>query len=182
LDEVSGYSGWGVAFSHDGSISLCRLADVYMPASSNEDRPRYDVEKLGRLIQALRNNELYVAAIDDRTRDEVRAPKGFWRGEWRYYRDRQLEARSIRGRPSGLVYLDPRLMVSQAGAPERLAWKFTKEILSGREAPRGHGRLIALARQVQPRLKAAGHNLTDDTIASYIRKSLKEWEEKHPGR
>jgi hypothetical protein len=82
----------------------------------------------------------------------------------------------------GSAYLNPRLIVSQSGTAQQLAWEFAKEILRSPHAPRrGHGQLTAVARLVQPRLKAAGYVLKIDTVADYLRPGLKDWHKEHPG-
>jgi hypothetical protein len=62
-----------------------------------------------------------------------------------------------------------------------LAWHFAQHFLKGPDAPpRGRGRLTALAALVQPGLKTAGHELSIETIADYLRPSLRAWEAKEP--
>ena len=65
-----------------------------------------------------------------------------------------------------------------------VAWAIAEQILADdRRGPqRRHGRLTALARAVQPLLKAGGHNREIDTITKDLRRSFREWEEKNPGK
>jgi len=65
-----------------------------------------------------------------------------------------------------------------------VAWEIAEQILADdrRRPQRRHGRLTALARAVQPLLKARGHNREIDTITKDLRRSFREWEEKNPGK
>jgi hypothetical protein len=65
-----------------------------------------------------------------------------------------------------------------------IAWEIAEQILADdRRRPRpGRGRLTALARAVQPLLKARRHNREIDTITKDIRRSFREWEAKSPGK
>jgi hypothetical protein len=65
--------------------------------------------------------------------------------------------------------------------PAKLAWEIAEQILSGNaKPPRGHGRLTALARRVQPELAKKGHKREIDSIAKLIRAALKLWQAKNP--
>ena len=62
-----------------------------------------------------------------------------------------------------------------------VAWEIAKQILEdeSRTPPDRHGQLVALARAVQPLLKARGHTREVDTIRKYIRSDLREWHPKN---
>ena len=144
-----------------------------------------DTEAVRRLVLALQNGEVLVEAIDTQTHERVRLPPGFW---WGWILGKDGTAATLQalqgGRRVRPVYLDPRLVIPQPETePKRLVWRIAEELLSAGEGPpRGHGRQIRLARMVQPKLKAAGYgDLKDNTVADYLRDSLREWEAKHPG-
>jgi hypothetical protein len=69
-------------------------------------------------------------------------------------------------------------------SPKAVAWKIAEGILLDEEKrpPRGHGRLTALARAVQPLLKQEGYPREIDTIAKDIRPSFHDWERRNPGK
>jgi integrase len=64
------------------------------------------------------------------------------------------------------------------------AWEIAEGILAdeGKRPPRGHGRLIALARLVNAALRKRGIQYEDDSIGKSIRPSLREWESKNPDK
>ena len=181
---MSGWDGWEWADWHAGDISLEGFDPRAMIGAIDDDGPRYDVEKLARFSRALLTGEVCVGAIHAGTGDEVTVSRRFWLGECVYYRHAHVGAKNpIKGQPPSFVYNSPWIIVPQPGAPVRLALKIAEEILNADKGPpRGHGRLIRLARIVQPKLKAAGHDLSENTIADYIRDPLRDWEKKHPGK
>jgi hypothetical protein len=63
-----------------------------------------------------------------------------------------------------------------------VAWEVAEEILAdtSRRPMRGHGRLTALARAVQPLLEKRGHSREIDTIVKSIRASFRNWEIENP--
>ena len=66
---------------------------------------------------------------------------------------------------------------------DELMWDIASDILESEQKPkRGHGRLTALARMVQPELSKQGHERLVESICKSIRRSLREWEAKNPGQ
>ena len=66
---------------------------------------------------------------------------------------------------------------------DELAWDIALRILESEQKPkRGHGRLTALARMVEPELSKEGHKRLVESICKAIRPSLREWEAKNPDR
>jgi len=65
-----------------------------------------------------------------------------------------------------------------------IAWEIAAQILAddSRRPQRAHGWRTALARAVQPLLKARGYNRELNTITKDIRPSLREWEAKNPDK
>jgi hypothetical protein len=63
-----------------------------------------------------------------------------------------------------------------------VAWEIAEKILEdeGGRPPRGHGRLTALARAVQPLLMERGHTREVDTITKYIRAEVCKWQMDNP--
>ena len=66
----------------------------------------------------------------------------------------------------------------------KVAWEIAEQILAdhGRRPQRSHGRQRALARAIQPLLRARGYSREVDTIAKDIRPGLREWEAKNPDK
>lgn len=66
----------------------------------------------------------------------------------------------------------------------KVAWEIAEQILAddGRRPRRGHGRQRALARAIQPLLRARGYGRKVDTIAKDTRPGLREWEAKNPDK
>jgi hypothetical protein len=184
FDDAQGDTAW--------LFATATLAEEGIPSFSCWDPlPYYSVDRrepteaVRRLVLALQNGEVLVEAIDTQTHERVRLPPGFW---WGWILGKDGTAATLQalqgGRRVRPVYLDPRLVIPQPETePKRLVWRIAEELLSAGEGPpRGHGRQIRLARMVQPKLKAAGYgDLKDNTVADYLRDSLREWEAKHPG-
>jgi hypothetical protein len=65
-----------------------------------------------------------------------------------------------------------------------VAWEIAEQILAndGRRPRRRHGRQRALARAIQPLLRARGYSREVDTITKDIRPGLREWEAKNPDK
>jgi hypothetical protein len=83
--------------------------------------------------------------------------------------------------PIALLSPGPKSGETSAAA---VAWEIAIEILEhdDRMPRRAHGRLMALARAVQPLLKERGYSRELDTIAKDLRPSLREWEAKNPDK
>ena len=75
----------------------------------------------------------------------------------------------------------PRLPRWQTGVAQR-AWQIARQILDdpSQRPPRGRGRLIALAREVNAELANHGLRRKDDSIRKAIGPSLRVWEAKNP--
>jgi hypothetical protein len=66
---------------------------------------------------------------------------------------------------------------------DQLAWRLAEQMLDAGQAPRRkHGRLMALAREINAELGRQGHKRHDDSIRKAIGPSLREWEMKHPDK
>jgi hypothetical protein len=65
-----------------------------------------------------------------------------------------------------------------------LACEIALSILNdeGQRPDKRHGRLIALARSIQVSLDKEGYTYVEDTIERFIRDTVKDWEQKNPGK
>lgn len=85
--------------------------------------------------------------------------------------------------PTALTNLSPGPKGGETTAAA-IAWEIAEQILADdtKRPRRGHGRLTALARAVQPQLKARGRSRELNTITKDIRRDFREWEAKNPDK
>jgi hypothetical protein len=112
-----------------------------------------------------------------------------WFRSWRIsYRHAQVrEGLTVKFRNLAIVAMPPPLGVRPGpkggeGPATRIAWEIAEQILQSAEGPpRGHGRLMALARMVKHEMDKKGKFRTVSSIVKYLRLSVREWEDHNPG-